>query len=92
MRLGQARPRVIEEEPGEVLLRMPGFPCGDLQELDRRHVQDDRISLVGNLSRIQSVGVEAWLVQQEQAWSCPSWGGNVCVMGRVCYDCGVVVR
>jgi hypothetical protein len=26
MRLAQARSRVIEEEPGEVLLRMPGIP------------------------------------------------------------------
>jgi hypothetical protein len=69
----------------------PDFPCANLQELDRRHVQDDQISLVGNLLRIQSVGVEAWLVEQEQAWSCPSCGGSVCVMDRECYDCGVKV-
>jgi hypothetical protein len=67
------------------------FPCANLQELDRRHVQDDQISLLDNLLRIQSIGVEAWLVEQAQAWSCPSCGGSVCVMGRECYDCGVKV-
>jgi hypothetical protein len=69
----------------------PDFPCANLQELDRRHVKDDQISLVGNLLRIQSIGVEAWLEEQEQAWSCPSCGESVCVMDRECYDCGVEV-
>ena len=64
------------------------FPCANLIKLDERHVRDDDISLIANLLRIQEVGVVQWLAEQEDKWSCPQCGGNVCVMDRECYDCG----
>jgi len=64
------------------------FPCANLKKLDQRHVCDDKISLITNLKRIQSIGPRQWLKEQEEKWSCPECGGNVCVMDKECYDCG----
>lgn len=64
------------------------FPCGNLKELDARHVRDDRISLIDNLERIKAIGAQAWLEEQQALWRCSRCGGEVCVMDRQCYDCG----
>ena len=63
------------------------FPCANLKKLDQRHVRDDQISLIDNLLRIQKIGAEQWLIEQEDQWSCPNCGGNISVMDRECYDC-----
>lgn len=63
------------------------FPCDNLIKLDRRHVRDDDISLIGNLLRIKEIGAGQWLIEQRNKWSCPQCGGNVCVMDQECYDC-----
>ncbi len=65
------------------------FPCANLEQLDRRHVRDDQVSLIDNLLRIKQVGAEQWLAEQEQQWRCPACGGNICVIDRECYDCGL---
>jgi hypothetical protein len=64
------------------------FPCEKLQEFDQRHRKDDNISPIENLMRIKEIGAALWLKEQEELWSCPSCGGNVCVMDGECYDCG----
>jgi hypothetical protein len=67
----------------------PEFPCENLQKFDERHIRDDQLSPIANLLRIKEVGAAQWLKEQEEAWRCPKCGGNVCVIDRQCYDCGI---
>jgi hypothetical protein len=64
------------------------FPCENLTKLHERHLRDDNISMIDNLRRIKEIGAKKWLKEQEEKWSCPECGGNVCVEDGECYDCG----
>jgi hypothetical protein len=67
------------------------FPCTNHKNLYQRHLRDDKINLIDNLLRIKDVGAGQWLKEQEEKWSCPQCGGDICVMDQECYDCGYEV-
>jgi len=64
------------------------YPCENLLKLHKRHLEDDNLSFLDNLSRIKEIGAEQWLCEQEVKWKCPECGGHLCVIDKECYDCG----
>jgi len=68
------------------------FPCINLKELDGRHLRDDKVSLIANLMRIKKAGAKKWLEEQAGQWRCHRCGGDICVMDKECYDCGVKIE
>jgi len=44
--------------------------------------------MINNLKRIEKIGAENWLKEQEELYSCPQCGGEICVHDAECYDCG----
>lgn len=63
------------------------FPCDNLKKLDERHRRDDNVSMIENLGRIQKIGPQKWLEEQEAQWKCPKCGGHLCVEDNECFDC-----
>ena len=68
------------------------FPCQKLQKLDSRYQEKVGVNMVENLKRIERVGVEKWLLEQEEHYSCPECGGEICVHDAECFDCGMKIN
>lgn len=64
------------------------FPCTDLLRLAKRYRANYGINVVANLLRIQSVGVENFVVEEVTKWSCPSCGSYLCMHKPQCPHCG----
>ncbi len=65
------------------------FPCQKLQKLDNRYRERYTVNMINNLKRIEEIGVEKWLKEQEELYTCPECEGEICVHDAECYDCGM---
>lgn len=64
------------------------FPCQKLQKMNNLYHVKYYVNMVNNLKRIEEIGVEKWLKEQEKLYTCPECGGEICVHDAECYDCG----
>ncbi|HME55895.1 MAG TPA: DUF3795 domain-containing protein [Candidatus Lokiarchaeia archaeon] len=64
-----------------------GFPCDKLQDLDDRYRRDYGISPIENLKVMRDLGMDAFIEQQDQAFTCTNCGGTISVHNGFCYDC-----
>jgi len=64
------------------------FPCENLKKLDDLYQERYSVNLIGNLKRIEEIGLEKWLQEQEKLYTCPECGGEICVHDSECFDCG----
>ena len=63
------------------------FPCKRLKALDKRYRSKYHMSMVDNLRRIQELGMEAFLAEQEAQWRCPTCGDVICCHNGLCLGC-----
>lgn len=68
------------------------FPCQKLEKIDALYRERYSVNMVGNLKRIEKIGVEKWLQEQEELYKCPNCGGEICVHDAECYDCGMKIN
>jgi hypothetical protein len=68
------------------------FPCSNLQKVNDRYTERFNISFIQNLKRIQKIGFEEWLKEQENLYRCPDCGGEICVHDTECFDCGKTIN
>ena len=45
-----------------------------------------------NLKRIEEIGLEKWLQEQKELYTCPECGGEICLHDNECYDCGLKIN
>ncbi|MFW9876521.1 MAG: DUF3795 domain-containing protein [Candidatus Thorarchaeota archaeon] len=64
------------------------FPCQNLQKIDSQYQERWFVNLIENLKRIEEIGVEQWLQEKKELYTCPECGGEICVHDTECYDCG----
>ena len=64
------------------------FPCSRMKQLDKRYRTNYGMSMIENLQTIRTLGMEAFVIQEQARWRCSQCGGVVCVHRGVCYDCG----
>ena len=66
-----------------------GFPCKNLQGLDKRYRTLFRMSMIDNLETIKKEGMKNFLNQQKKQWACPKCGGTVSCHNGICFQCEV---
>ncbi len=64
------------------------FPCQNLKKISNTYTERYSLSLIENLKRMKEVGVNKWLQEQEELYTCPKCGGEICIHDEECYDCG----
>jgi hypothetical protein len=64
------------------------FPCQNLKKIDKIYRERYSVYLIENLKRIKEIGVEKWLQEQKELYTCPECGGEICIHDVECYDCG----
>ncbi len=64
------------------------FPCERLKRLDKRYRTKYRMSMIQNLRMIKEQGMEAFLRDQENRWTCDKCGEHpVCCHNGLCLSC-----
>lgn len=63
------------------------FPCPRIAEFDGDGVPH-HAGILANLRRLQQVGIEPWLEEQRQIWSCRECGSLQQWYSRICTECG----
>ena len=64
------------------------FPCQNLEKIGDLYRERYSVNLIDNLKRIEKIGVEKWLQEQEELYTCPECEGEICVHDMECYECG----
>jgi competence CoiA-like predicted nuclease len=65
------------------------FPCENLQKLDKRYEKKGwDVSFSDNNRRIKEIGLEKFIKEQEEKWTCPVCKGPISVHGGQCINCG----
>jgi len=63
------------------------YPCLRLRQLDKRYRTRYGMSMLENQENIRSIGLEAFIAQQQIRWQCPTCGGLICVHNAKCSNC-----
>jgi len=64
------------------------FPCQNLKKIDAYYQKKYYVNMIKNLNKIEDIGVEKWLKEQEELYTCPNCSGEICIHDAECYDCG----
>ena len=64
------------------------MPCKRLKQLDKRYRTKYGMSMIANLTEIKERGMEAFLADQAERYTCPSCGSLRCVHRPRCLNCG----
>lgn len=63
------------------------YPCSRLKQLDKRYRTNYAMSMLENLESIKTKGLEKFLEQEEEKWTCRVCGSGLCVHRNFCLDC-----
>ena len=63
------------------------FPCKRLKSLDKRYRTKYHMSMIENLNYIQEQGMDRFLADQQETWTCPTCGGTRCCHNNLCLHC-----
>lgn len=66
------------------------FPCVRIKHLDKRYRSRYGTRVIENLGVIQEVGVNAFVIFDQNRWTCPACGAILCMHKPDCLTCGHV--
>ncbi|MFX1357676.1 MAG: DUF3795 domain-containing protein [Promethearchaeota archaeon] len=82
----------LKKKKLEYCYECQSFPCDKLETLDNIYQERYSVNLIANLERIKEIGVENWLMEQKEFYTCPNCGGEICIHDTECYDCGIKIN
>ncbi len=66
------------------------FPCQRIKSLNKTYTQKYQVDLFENSQTAKEIGVEAFLLTEQERWRCPRCGGVICQHTQSCSECGVI--
>ncbi|MBF7097014.1 DUF3795 domain-containing protein [Alkalibacter mobilis] len=63
------------------------YPCKKLKALDKRYRTKYHMSMIENLDFIRKSGIEIFLKDQSEKWSCPRCKEPICCHNGLCLAC-----
>ena len=70
----------------------PDFPCKRLKGLAKRYRENYDVDLLGQLGRIETEGMDAFLRDESNRWLCPVCGQTLSMHRSECLGCGTPYR
>ena len=64
------------------------FPCQRIRQIDKRYRTKYKTGLIQNLRNIKNMGVEAYIKQEVNKWTCSDCGSVLSVHQFKCLKCG----
>ena len=81
------RIRNCAESRGRFCAGCARFPCARLSHLDERYHRNYGMSMIENLRRIKTGGLQRFVEQERARWACPGCGATLCVHQAACPAC-----
>ena len=78
---------LLANEEVEFCFECPDYPCSRLQTLDDRYRKKYKMSMIENLNFIKTHGMQKFLDNQKEKYSCPECGETTCIHTNRCYTC-----
>ena len=63
------------------------FPCELIKNLEKSYNKRYRVSLMGNNRFVQTFGLERFMAQQKEKYTCPKCGGIISIHDGECSEC-----
>ncbi len=63
------------------------FPCERLNHLDKRYRTNYGMSMIENLESIRQFGIEHFIREEKEKWTCTECGALICVHNPQCLSC-----
>lgn len=64
------------------------YPCKRIKSLEKSYNTRYHASLMENSRRVRELGLEAFMAQQKQLFTCPDCGGVISLHDAECSECG----
>jgi len=68
------------------------FPCARIKKLDKRYIQNYKLSLIENSNFISQHGAEEFLNCENEKWNCKNCGEVLSVHRSFCLSCKMEYR
>ena len=68
------------------------FPCSRLKKLDKRYRTKYRMSMIDNLNFVRENGMERFLENEQNLWTCDVCGSGISVHRDFCLNCKTELR
>jgi len=81
---------VFKNGDAEFCFECEDFPCDKLEHIDKRYRNKYHMSMIKNLKSIRDFGIDNFLIDETEKWTCPKCGGTICVHRGYCYGCGMI--
>lgn len=81
--------RIAEKKPVDYCFDCSDFACENLAKIDYVYRTKYEMSLIENLKFIKEKGMDAFLENEKQKWTCPKCGGVICIHTKRCYRCNL---
>jgi hypothetical protein len=79
---------LCEKRTGRFCFNCPEFPCLRLRNLDKRYRTRYGMSMIANLTAIQTGGIRRFVKAERTKWTCPACDELLCVHRPACPKCG----
>jgi hypothetical protein len=83
---------LLAETGSEFCYNCSKYPCARLKQLDDRYHRNYGMSMIENLGFIQQYGLQRFLQQEEERWTCKTCGSGLCVHRDFCLNCKIPVE
>ena len=77
----------IKRNESKLCYECSTFPCARLRQLDKRYRTVYGMSMIENLNQIKELGMNAFLANEKEKWTCRSCGAVICVHKKNCINC-----
>lgn len=80
----------FKDEENGFCFECDDFPCDKVEHIDKRYRGKYHMSMIENLKSIRDSGIDNFIRDQTEEWTCPKCGGTICVHKGYCYSCGMI--
>ncbi len=77
----------IKENSSGLCYECDKFPCTRLKQLDKRYRTKYAMSMIENLEQIKNLGMDEFLKNETNKWTCKNCGAIICVHRGYCLNC-----
>jgi rubredoxin len=77
----------LQETTSKFCYECEKFPCKRLKQLDKRYRTKYHVSFIQNLLKLNDIGIQNYLAEESNRWTCPNCGSVICVHRDNCPNC-----
>lgn len=77
----------IRQSKSKLCYECVKFPCARIRQIDKRYRLKYNMSMIENLQYIKANGMDIFIKQEIEKWTCKECGALICVHKNKCLTC-----